>query len=81
MTNDTTPQGLTGTPTEDPDILPDKVTTPEGDTTKLAHDFTLSEEGEGDNIIGNKELRDLKDNEDESSSKRVNVPSPTPATE
>ena len=75
------PQGLTGTPTEDPEILPNKETTPEGDTTELSQDFTLSEEGEGDNISGNKELWDLKDNKDENSSKRVKVPSPTRATE
>ena len=36
VTNDTTPQGLTGTQPEDPEILQDKVTTPEGDTTELS---------------------------------------------
>ncbi len=74
-------QGLTGTPNEDPKILPNKETTPEGDFIELSQEYTLSDEGEGDNINGNKELRDLKDNEDENSSKRVKVPSPAPATE
>jgi hypothetical protein len=80
VTKDAAPQGLTGTPTEDPEILPDKVTTPEKDTTKLSQDFTLSEEGEGDNISGNKELKNAEDVEDETNSKRVKVPLQTPAT-
>ena len=74
------PPSLTGTNIEDPELLPDKVTTPEGEVTELSQDFPPSEEGEGDNISGNKEIRDLKDNEDENNSKRVKVPSPTPAT-
>ena len=80
MTNDTAPQGPTGTHTEDPEILPNKVTTQEGDVTKLSQDFTLSEEGEGDNLSGNKELRKEGDDEDETNSKRAKVPLPTPAT-
>jgi hypothetical protein len=48
---------------QDPEILPfagdttDKVNTPEGDIAEISLDHTLSEEGEGDNISGNKELR------------------------
>jgi hypothetical protein len=41
--------------------------------------YTLSEEGEGDTISGNKELRAEEDNEDETSSKRPKV-SLTPNT-
>ena len=46
---------------KDPEILPDsetpdKVTTPEGDISEVSLDYTLTEEGEGDNISGNKEL-------------------------
>ena len=80
VTNNTAPQGPTGTHTEDPEILPDKVTTPEGDITELSQDFTLSEEGEGDNLSGNKELRKEGDDEDETNSKRAKVPLQTPAT-
>jgi len=74
VTGDTAPQGPTGTHTEDPEILLDKVTPPEGDVTKLSQYFTLSEEGEGDNIKGNKELRNEGDDEDENNSKRAKVP-------
>ena len=48
----------------DPEILPEagettyKVTTPEGDVADASTVYTLSEEGEGDNTNGNKELRD-----------------------
>ena len=56
VTNDSELQGPTGTHTEDPEILPHKVTTPEGDVTELSQDFTLSEEGKGDILSGNKEL-------------------------
>jgi hypothetical protein len=77
---DTTPQGPTGTQTEDPEILPDKVTTPERDVTELSQDFILSKEGEGDNINGNKELRKEGDDEDDTNSKRAKVPLQTPAT-
>ncbi len=44
----------------DPEILPkagettEKVTTLEGDVAEVSLDNTLSEEGEGDNINGNK---------------------------
>ncbi len=41
--------------------------------------LALSEEGEGENISGNKELRNEADLEDESNSKRPKVPLP-PAT-
>ena len=81
MTGDTAPQDPTGTNTEDPKILPDKETTPEGDGIELSQDFPLSEEGEGDNISGNKELRKEGDDEDENNSKRAKVPLQTPATE
>ncbi len=37
-------------------------------------DYTLSEEGEGDNISGNKELRDEAEHEDENISKRLKQP-------
>ena len=74
MTGDTAPQVPTGTNTEDPEIIPDKVTTPEGDGIEFSQDFTLSEEGEGDNITGNKELRNEGDIEDENNSKRAKVP-------
>ena len=80
VTGDTAPPCSIGTNTENPEILPDKVTTPEGDVTELSQDFTLSE-GEGDNISGNKELRNDKDDEDENNSKMVKVPLQTPAIE
>ena len=41
---------------------------------EVSLDYTLSEEGEGDNISGNKELRDELENEDENNSKRPEVP-------
>ena len=47
-----------------------KVAAPEGDVAEISLDYTLSEEGEGDNISGNKELREEGDNADESISKR-----------
>jgi hypothetical protein len=62
-------------PETDPEILPDitadKVTTPEGDVAEASMDYTLSEEGEGDNISGNKELRGEAQHEDENISKRL----------
>ena len=58
----------------------DKVTTPEGGVAELSLDYTLSEEGEGDNISGNKELKDAADREDESNFKRPKVPLPPVAT-
>ncbi len=69
VTDDTAPKGPTGRHAENPEILPDTVTTPQGDITELSQDFTLSEEGEGDNIKGNKELRKEGDDEDENNSK------------
>jgi len=80
-TGDTVPPSDTGTITKDPEILPDKVTTPEGEVTKLSQDFTLTDEGEGDNLSGNKELRDDKDTEEEKYSKRAKGPPQTPETE
>jgi len=49
---------------QDPKVLPEaedtenKVNTLEGDTTEGSIDLTLTEEGEGNNISGNKDLRD-----------------------
>ena len=80
VTNDTAPQCPTGTHTEDPEILPDKVTTPEGEVAELSQDLTLSEEGEGDNLSGNKELRKEGDDEDDTNSKRAKVHLQTSAT-
>jgi hypothetical protein len=55
------------------------VTTPEGEASELSHDYTLSEEGEGENISGSKELRD--DNpEEENNMKRAKGPQHTPET-
>jgi hypothetical protein len=73
-------------PETDPKILPDsvtthKVTTPEGDVAEASLDYTLSEEGEGDNISGNKELRDEAEHEDENNSKRLKQPLNAKATE
>jgi hypothetical protein len=65
----------------DPEILPkagvttDKVSTPEGDAAYA------SEEGEGDNISGNKELRDEVEHKDENNSTRLKVPLHTPTAE
>ena len=64
---------------KDPEILldsetPYKVTTPEGDVAEVSLDYTLTEEGEGDNITGNKELRDEAEHEDENNSKRLKLP-------
>jgi hypothetical protein len=69
----------TQNPDKDPEILPDttrteKVTTPEGDVAEASMDSTLSEEVEGDNISGNKELRDEAQHEDENISKRLKQP-------
>ena len=66
-------------PVVDPKILPeteppDKVTTPEEDVAEVSLDYTLTEEGEGDNISGNKELRDEAEHEDENNSKRLKQP-------
>jgi hypothetical protein len=50
-------------PVVEQDILletetPNKVTTTGGDVAEVSLDYTLTEEGEGDNISGNKKLRD-----------------------
>ena len=72
------------TPTVDPEILPEagetieKLHTPEGDVAEISLDYTLSEEREGDNISGNKELKDEGDLEDASNSKRPKGPLPPP---
>ena len=42
--------------------------------TEISKDYTLSEEGEGDSISNNKELRNDGDNEDENNSKRAKGP-------
>jgi len=52
------------------------VTTLEGDDIE---DFNLSDEGDGDNISGNKELRQKGAEEDENNSKRTKVLLQTPA--
>ena len=52
------------------------MTTQEGDDIE---GFNLSDEGEGENIIGNKELRQEGAEEDENNSKRAKVPLQTPA--
>ena len=65
---------------QDPEVLleaadtENKVNTPEGDVAEVYLDFTLTEEEEGDNISGNKELRDDTKKEDETNSKRPKVP-------
>ena len=62
-TEDTAPKGPTRTLPEDPEILleageiPDKVNTPEGEAVEFSQDYTLSEDGEGDNINGKQKLR------------------------
>ncbi len=43
----------------------------EGDVAEISLDYTLSEEGEGDNINGSKELRNEGDNKDKNNSKRL----------
>jgi hypothetical protein len=50
------------------------VNTPEGDVAEVSLDYTLSEEGVEDIINGNKELRGEGEHEDETNSKRPNVP-------
>ncbi len=71
----------------DPEILPEagnttyKENTPEGDVAEASHDYTLSEEGEGDSISGNKELRGEGEHEDETNSKRPKVPLHPPVVE
>ena len=83
LANKTTPENIaskdtlpdpTQIPAKDPEILhetatTDKITTPEGEVAEVSMDYTLSEEGEGDNISGNKELRDEAEHEDETISK------------
>jgi hypothetical protein len=85
-TKDTLPDP-SQTPKVDLDILPkaeqttEKVTTPEERVAKASLDFTLSEEGEGDNLSGNKQLQDEAEHEDESSSKMPKVSLNPVATE
>jgi cytoskeletal protein RodZ len=88
LANNTTPENTsakdqlpdpTQNPDKDPEILPDtskteKVTTPEGDVAEASMDYTLSEEGDVDNISGNKELRGEAQHEDENISKRLKQP-------
>ena len=57
--------------------IPNNVQTPEGDAANTSLDYTLSEEGEGDNINDNKELRKNGEDEHDNSSKRAKVPLPT----
>ncbi len=65
---------------QDPEHLPgaeyptNGVYTPEDDMAEGSADFTLSEEGEGDNLSGHKELLEESEHEDESNSKRPKVP-------
>ena len=72
---------------QNPELLPeigntiDKVNTLEGDIAEVSLDYTLSEEGEGDNISGNKELQGETKHEDETNSKRPKVPPQPPTTE
>ena len=71
----------------DPEELPnavdtiDKLNTPEGDAANVSLDFTLSEEGEGDNISGNKDFRGESEHEDETNSKRPKAPLHPPTAE
>jgi len=71
----------------DPEILPNagnttnKVNTPKGGVVEVSRGYTLSEEGEGDNISGNKELRGEGEHEDETNSKRPKVPLHPPVAE
>ncbi len=53
-----------------------KENTPEGDVADISQYYTLSDEGEGENISGNKDLRDEQDIEDETNSMRPKVPQP-----
>ena len=79
-TRDTAPKDPTGTSLENPEILPesgkttDKVNTLKRDVAEISQDYTLSEEGEGDTISGNKELRNEGETEDKNNSKRANGP-------
>ena len=53
----------------------------EGEATDISQYYTLSEEREGENVSGNKELRKDGVDEDENSSKRANEPLPTKIAE
>ena len=71
----------------DPKVLLDvgvegtKTSTLKGNAVNIFLDYTLSEEGEGDNISGIKELRANGHNEDDTNSKRPKVPlTPTDTT-
>jgi len=71
----------------DPEILPEArdtttgANTPVGDVAKASLDFSLSEEGEKDNISGNKELRDEGEHDDENNSKTPNEHQHPPTAE
>ena len=83
---DTTPKGPTETLLEDQEVLPNarqipyNVQTQEGDAANISLDYTLSEEREGDNISGNKELRKDGADEDENNSKKAKGPLQTETT-
>ncbi len=55
-------------------IPKEKANTPAGDVAEASLDYTLSEEREGDNISGNKEIREDGDHEDKNNSKRPKEP-------
>jgi hypothetical protein len=67
-------------PLADPEILPDitqtedNVDTPVGNVADISLDYTLTDEGKGDNISGNKEKRNDGDTEDETNLKKPKVP-------
>jgi hypothetical protein len=77
---DTASKDPTGTALEDPTIFPkagetaNKSNTLEGYDAEISQDYAFSENGEDDNIIGKKELRNEGDNEDEKNSKRAKGP-------
>ena len=67
-------------PLADPEILSeitqmeDNADTSEGKVAYISLDYTLTEEGKGDTIIGNKEKRNDGGTEDETNSKRLKAP-------
>ena len=73
-TGDTTMPDPVGTQNEDKEILPDKEHNPEEEDPglpKFSQDYTLSEEGEGENISGTKELRKDGPEDEETNAKRA----------
>jgi hypothetical protein len=54
--------------------MDEKADTPESYVVDISLDYTLSKEGEGDSISGNKELREEGNTIDETNSKRPKVP-------